>query len=42
MSDFLSADFPGIYLLPLVLVILLLLWLLVYRRGGDGDVRRND
>ncbi len=37
MSDFLSVDFPGIYLLPLVLVILLLLWLLVYRRGrGSG------
>jgi len=33
MSELLSADFPGIYLLPLVLVVLLLLWWLVYRRG---------
>lgn len=38
MTDFLPPDFPGIYLLPLVLVVLLLLFWLVYRRRG-GHVR---
>ncbi len=36
MSEFLNAEFAGIYLLPLVLVILLLLWLLIYQRSRRG------
>lgn len=32
MSDYLPPDFPGIYLLPLLLVLLLLIFWLVYRR----------
>ena len=36
MTEFLNNDVPGIYLLPLVLVVLLLLWWLVYRRSGRG------
>lgn len=36
MNDLLPPDFPGIYLLPLILVVaLLLLWLLQRRRAGQ-------
>ena len=34
MTDLLPPDFPDIYLLPLVLMVLLLLYWLVYRRRG--------
>lgn len=33
MNDLLPADFPGAYLLPLALVLLLFAWLLLRRRG---------
>ncbi len=36
MSKLLPPDFPGIYLLPLLLVLLLLSWLLYRRRAGHG------
>lgn len=35
MRDFLPPDFPGIYLLPLVLVLLLLTFWLIYRRKAS-------
>lgn len=36
MMDFLPADFPGAYLLPLGLLVLLLIWLYVRKRGADS------
>ncbi len=37
MNDFLVADFPRVYLLPILLIVLLLLWLVV--RGRQGRAR---
>ena len=37
MNDFLPADFPGAYLLPILLVVLLVVWLLI--RGRKGRAR---
>ncbi len=37
MNDFLVADYPGVYLLPILLIVLLLLWLVV--RGRQGRAR---
>ena len=37
MNDFLPADFPGAYLLPMLLIVLLLIWLVV--RGRKGRAR---
>ena len=37
MNDLLPADFPGTYMLPLLLVVLLLIWLVI--RGRKGRAR---
>ena len=41
MNDLLPVDFPGTYLLPLILVVLLLAWLLMRKRRPGGRTLSN-